>query len=495
MQGVFWLADAPDVSNLHNLPEQENEHILSYFDKLISAVNPNPDCKRSEEHPSRKRFREVHDYDEDVAQLLRTVQRHTKCSKDYCLRQNKRTKTIECRFQFPKDETDHCAFKLSDSNTSEFCPKRNDKWLNKYNRFILQLWRANIDVSPVLSKEALMMYLAKYISKSERQSQAFESLFSSLLDTTDDGQSCKKLLQRYFMKTCGERDFSAQEVCRILLGRKLYSSGGRKFTTIYLSIKDEWVPVMDDTLKADSSCDVNHPGARGFVKKYLTRPADKEALTLWSTAKFYDPVTWKTHKKPSIVRFFPRYKLTDDEKLNENFYRQMVLLHFPWRENYAEDTSWKQLYTELDISPNSGLQCPLANIEDVVEDELQREKEEELEEENLDYVRGEEWMVAAQLGPHRGIPEIELGRCDIDLGFPWSSTYKNYKDYGTLQDLQDFIPSQKAGKVPVYHDSPEVQNITFNAEQSMVLDLLKLQLANGSGTAEPGSKLNLFRIF
>ena len=38
MHGVFWLADTRHVSNLHNLPNQEKKYILSYLDKLISAV-------------------------------------------------------------------------------------------------------------------------------------------------------------------------------------------------------------------------------------------------------------------------------------------------------------------------------------------------------------------------------------------------------------------------------------------------------------------------
>ena len=40
-------------------------------------------------------------------------------------------------------------------------PKTNDIWWNKANRFIIRSWRANVDVSPVTSRGALVGYLCK----------------------------------------------------------------------------------------------------------------------------------------------------------------------------------------------------------------------------------------------------------------------------------------------------------------------------------------------
>ena len=43
-------------------------------------------------HPSHKRYRDVEDEDRDYAELIATVERHTRCSTAYCLRRQKRKK-------------------------------------------------------------------------------------------------------------------------------------------------------------------------------------------------------------------------------------------------------------------------------------------------------------------------------------------------------------------------------------------------------------------
>jgi len=82
----------------------------SYVDWLLSTVNPNPpdDDKwiRPHTHPCQRLYKDIPewDMDSDYVDLLNTVQRHTHCSTNYCLRKKSNEKELKCRFHFPFDQ-------------------------------------------------------------------------------------------------------------------------------------------------------------------------------------------------------------------------------------------------------------------------------------------------------------------------------------------------------------------------------------------------------
>jgi len=60
---------------------------------------------------------------------------------------------------------------------SRFCGAeytRNDELLNSYNATFILGWRANIDFRPVINKEAVIAYVAKYASKGESSSSSYQ---------------------------------------------------------------------------------------------------------------------------------------------------------------------------------------------------------------------------------------------------------------------------------------------------------------------------------
>lgn len=131
-------------------------------------MNPNPDPNQRppQKHPCQKRLSEAEDIEEDVTQLANTVQRHTKCS-SHCLRMDKKTKKLVCRFHFPYDFCERSKIILNEKKEFELVTKRNDSLMNKYNPWVLQNWRANMDISPIMSRAGFLNYLAKYASKAE----------------------------------------------------------------------------------------------------------------------------------------------------------------------------------------------------------------------------------------------------------------------------------------------------------------------------------------
>ena len=120
-------------------------------------------------HPCQRRHNDVQDSDSDNVDLLNTVQRHTNCSSNYCLRKKQNEADLRCRFKFPFEP---CA-----STKLEFEPfhhtgnitqykaniitKRNDPRLNDHQRLHLQGWRANCDIQVVIDYHACVEYLAK----------------------------------------------------------------------------------------------------------------------------------------------------------------------------------------------------------------------------------------------------------------------------------------------------------------------------------------------
>lgn len=258
------MKDAPKVKDILKATDVELLEIAKYFDQYVSTTHPDVGCPKAPLHPSRVRLSEVLDINKDLAELLNRVQRHTECSEDYCLRKNKKKDgKKQCRFKFPFGLRSTTKIVISDDKEVEFLSTRNDELLNKYNQFIIQTWRANIDISPVLSKRALINYLAKYITKSETQSKDLTEAMKALMNNCDSDATAKSVIQRLYIQSCCERDFSAQETCHLVLGLNLQSSGGRKFVNLNFKVLESegWMQVADDGARPMKS----------YIEKYLER--------------------------------------------------------------------------------------------------------------------------------------------------------------------------------------------------------------------------------
>jgi hypothetical protein len=262
----------------------------------------------------------------DLAQLVRTVQKH-KCTVRYCERVDKKTKKKGCRFRFPKKIEHSARTDVNDESRELECfPERNDTRLNKFNPFIIETWRANLDTAPVLSKKAIIDYLSKYVSKSEVGSKTLKEICSSVCDSVSGSDRAKRAIHKILMKNCVERDISAQEVCHIMMGLKLFNAGGRNFVVVYAN-SSQWVPLSVNNNNDDNDTDSGGCSQQGitFMQKYAERPEYLHTLCMWDVAKFYNVRNWKLAKKQNVVRVFPRLKLLCDDEKDEEFYRQNVI--------------------------------------------------------------------------------------------------------------------------------------------------------------------------
>ncbi|KAE8745010.1 hypothetical protein FOCC_FOCC008321, partial [Frankliniella occidentalis] len=82
------------------------------------------------------------------------------------------TKGMQCRYNFPKPLRSESSFELKNDKIVNIDFKRNDVYT----------WRANVDFSPILTKEVVYRYIAKYASKSEKKSNTYYHVLSEIVN-------------------------------------------------------------------------------------------------------------------------------------------------------------------------------------------------------------------------------------------------------------------------------------------------------------------------
>ena len=167
----------------------------------------------------------------DLIELIATCQRHTWCSPAYCLKKKKKG-IQECRFGYPKPLQPVTTIDMEGS-TPTLLTQRNDCLLNSYNPVQLSAWRANVDMQYIVSRNRVLNYIAKYAAKSEPRSKGLKAVYGNVLKTLKSDGSSLKMVQKLMISSVGERDYSAQETCHLLLGLPIYMAS-RNFVILSL---------------------------------------------------------------------------------------------------------------------------------------------------------------------------------------------------------------------------------------------------------------------
>ena len=173
--GLAWLPDTPDLEQLLHDSDSFKEDIIQQADQLVSTVNPavlHAPPPKTDPHICNKVYGDIHDLDEDLADLVATCQRHTRCSTTYCLR-TKHGKQ-ECRFGYPKPLQPNTAIVAEEEPT--LITARNDGTINSFNPVQLSAWRANVDMQYIVSRQRVLQYCTKYVTKSEQRSQSLKEI-------------------------------------------------------------------------------------------------------------------------------------------------------------------------------------------------------------------------------------------------------------------------------------------------------------------------------
>ncbi len=141
VHGLAWLKVAPDVEAILASHEDGSEEgLVQYVDRIVTKVNPavQPDGSNIDDAPAPKTgphicnqpYADVQDFDQDLADLVATCQRRTRCSAAYCMRT--RDGKQQCRFGYPKPLQPDTAL-VTEDDEPLLLTARNDGFVNSYN--------------------------------------------------------------------------------------------------------------------------------------------------------------------------------------------------------------------------------------------------------------------------------------------------------------------------------------------------------------------------
>src|SRR5436309_372153 len=300
--GVCWVPDAlvADMST----PESQASFV-QFWSQHITAYNPDANYRPDSTHPSSLPYEQQQNSKDFLNACLNWFQRHSRCTESYCLRKKKGTSIKSCQFRFLQLVQDAASL-TTDLNPTylTFAPQRNDPLLNPYMATITIGWLANTDVNPPTSSKAVINYIAKYCSKAEKKSETYSDLLRQILPRLNERTPLFSLASKLMNKFIGERDWSAQEVCHILLGLPL-QEGSRQVISLDCRPEDKQdtrVAIEDDEITAGQSA----------LDKYKSRDVQIEDLrdvTLLDFIKNYNFTSYKRQPRalPRVINYFPQY--------------------------------------------------------------------------------------------------------------------------------------------------------------------------------------------
>src|SRR6202047_4147949 len=428
IHGFFWMEGAPSVDALDRNDVESVQAFLHFWDQHVSTWHPDKDCPPAAIHPSAELFNGLQDTKKELAEILNRLQRHTKCAPGYCERRKKDTGEIFCRFGYPKPCRDHSELsKDPGRDFVELNTRRNDELLNSYNATFILGWRANIHFRPVINKEAVIAYVAKYASKGESTSSSYQDTLQKAISRLQDSDAAGVAYQKMLSSFAAECDISSQETCHILHEIPLVKSS-RQYRNIY---------VAPDEASENVNFAASEKEQRGVLERYKNRPIEtKPELANVSLLEFATHWNWKGKKyskrgsrgaKPFVVNVWPRYQPDQDEpEIYEKYCYARMILHHPFAKDPKEllkhHVDWTAAYQSDCLDPTHVHMDSLpTSCNDDGNEDLESDYEDVLED-NQDAERWRaEWMEEAGRRPNQSVEGDfgNLGGRDLDLQYDW----------------------------------------------------------------------------
>ena len=314
----------------------QKEELLRFVDSIVCTCNPavSPDgsnlddapLPRTNPHICSHPYSDIHDYQQDLIDLVATCQRHTRCSTSYCLQRQQGNQV--CRFGYPKPLQSQTNF-TSENGEVEILTARNDTLVNSYNPVQLSAWRGNVDMKYIVSRHKVIEYCAKYATKCEPRSVPLREVFQQIVSSLKDASTSLTAVQKLLMSVIAERDYSSQETCHLLLQLPMFKAS-KDFVMLSL----------------DGSRAFEHNSEQGqatttpsILDHYIRRPSNSvfNRMTLLAFAKRYSmprelSAEPNLRRKEVIVVIRPYYPPDPSGPHYEQYCRQKLMLHVNFRQ-------------------------------------------------------------------------------------------------------------------------------------------------------------------
>ena len=337
VHGLAWLRDAPNVQETVDQGDEFAKcELIKFIDKLVCTKNPavlpdgsnlaNAPSAKLDPHVCSQSYSQIEDYNSDLTDLVATCQRHTRCSTSYCLRTKRGMQA--CRFGYPKPLQTDTAI-VQEDGMYELLTARNDTLVNSYNPLQLSSWRANVDMKYLVSKQKVVEYCAKYATKSEPRSEPTKETFKLIVDSLKDSNTSLTAIQKLLINSIGERDYSSQETCHLLLQLPMFKAS-RDFVVLSL----DGSRIVDNTTQ-----DGQVATALTIFDHYVRRPTTSafNSMTLLTFAKSYnmpkEPSAYPTQRRKHVVVVVRPYCSPDpNSPTYEQYCKQKMMLHVQFRQ-------------------------------------------------------------------------------------------------------------------------------------------------------------------
>lgn len=194
------------------MTEQERAQVVDHFDTFFTTLW-DPNQPPGPVHPSQLQVSKILDHEFVYAERVNKVERHSDCRKDTCLRKIKHG--IEgCCFKYPfnLEQTTRLVDEREPGDDKGrwilYC-RSNSPRVNRHSRFVLQSWRANIDVLPIVGRYAVANHGGKYASNSEPRSATYAKILRHIINNaTAPAAPALKVMQKLPLRSVLERDIS-----------------------------------------------------------------------------------------------------------------------------------------------------------------------------------------------------------------------------------------------------------------------------------------------
>ena len=259
--------------------------------------------------------------------------------------------------------------------------------VNNYNPHCLKAWRANMDLQYVLDVYACASYIAAYVTKAQRGMS--ELLRKACTEAKNGNKDIREQVRTIGNKFLNAVEISAQEAVYICLGLPMRKSS-KQVIFINTSPPDERVVLLKPhSVIENMRDDCEDIECSNLISRYCERTGDLEDVTLAEYAAYYDSSKkgftsrskscikttlenlvpesqcsdnddsieptekdestaskksvskgLKRRQTPRIIRYVHFNPDTDSEK----FYRELIMLFYPWRDEHKDLLAGSETY-------------------------------------------------------------------------------------------------------------------------------------------------------
>ena len=321
LHSVWWVENAPNLDTDEGLKAAP-----AFIDKYVSANIP--------------------DSDDIMKKRVEVLQRHNHTNTCKKYQKNGQVHSCACRFGFPQpiSSVTHMKSKAEFSTSAHSYVLHRlpgSEYINPYNKDILRVWNANMDIQLVGSAQGAANYVCSYICKEESDEvhKAIHEAVSKLPCNVSSRQHFS-VIGNIFLT---HRLLSTQEAAFKMVGLPLRGASRK---TVYVNTRppDERSrllrPKQEMENLEDDSEDIF---CSNLFDRYSKRPSNEEfdGMTLAQFGAWFDSCKESKNsvelldgagfvRRRQQEQFLRVPRLTVEQN-GDQYYYQLLLLHLPWR--------------------------------------------------------------------------------------------------------------------------------------------------------------------